>query len=256
MYQILATGLGILIALMITVNSQFGAALGNLPSSLIVHLVGLGMVSLVLLVRRESRRGVRVPFYLHLGGFVGVSLVLFNNICFQALGASLTIALGILGQTLGGQIVDVTGFLGMEKHRFRRGKLAGWVLVFGGALVMTEGGFGNWFFMVLAFVTGGLVMLASVLNAQLGRRIGLFRATRVNYIMGLLTILILLLLFKTGTEPFRALPKVPLLLVFGGGFLGMFITTGMNFVIPRSPRSTAPSSSSSARPRRGWSSTA
>jgi len=235
MYHFMAAGLGVLIALMITVNSRFAAALGNLPSSLLVHLTGLALVSLILLIRREEKTGITVPFYLRLGGFVGVSLVLFNNICFLALGASLTISLGIVGQTLGGQIVDATGFLGMKKHPFLPAKLPGWALVLAGALLMTGGSPGNWPYMVLAFVTGALVMLASVLNAQLGRRMGLFRATRINYIAGLITVGVLLLIFQTSLDSYRNLPEVPLLIILGGGTLGVLVTTGMNFVIPRIP---------------------
>jgi len=243
MFQVFSLGLGVLIAVMITVNSRLAELIGNIPGSIIVHISGLALVSLIVIITtiggKSRRRGTgnrgKIPPYLFLGGVCGVGLVLFNNLCFINLGASLTIAMGLLGQTMAGQVVDVTGFLGMDRHPFRRWKLIGWGLVIAGALVMAGEFSGNTGYLALAFIAGAMVMLAGVLNAQLASRIGLFRGTSVNYIMGLLTLVIISLLLKSGVDNYRTIGEINPVFLLGGGFLGVIATTGMNFVLPKIP---------------------
>lgn len=63
-------------------------------------------------------------------------MVLFNNLCFNKLGASLTLSLGLLGQSVAAVIIDHFGLFGMEKHKFQSGKITGFVLIFLGIAVM------------------------------------------------------------------------------------------------------------------------
>ncbi|MDA3957511.1 DMT family transporter [Oceanispirochaeta sp.] len=235
MYPLLSIGLGALIALMITLNSQLASLMGIIPASLVLHLVGLGTITAVIALRDQVGSGKRVPLFLRLGGLVGVGLTLFNIICFQAIGASLTIALGILGQTLAGQIVDITGFLGMEKHPFHKGKLAGWILILLGVQLMAGGSSGQGLYVLLAFMAGTMVMLSSVLNAQLAQKIGIFRATRNNFIMGLAGLIVLLFFFWTGPEPFYLIPRIHPFILAGGGVFAVLVVSGMNLILPKIP---------------------
>lgn len=235
MFHILSIVLGVLIAVMLTINSQFSLILGNLQSALIIHLVGLGILLPVLFLAGKRAKREGVPLYLLTAGVIGVVLIFSNNICFNNIGASLSISLIILGQTLTGQIIDVTGFLGMEKHPFHKKKLFGWILVIAGALVMTGGSSGSVIYLLLALASGALVMLSTVINAQLARRVGLLRGTSINYAAGLIAVLVLLLIMGSRPSNFAVLPSIHPLLIFGGGALGVIIVSGLSTVIPRIP---------------------
>ncbi|MBF9016330.1 MULTISPECIES: DMT family transporter [unclassified Oceanispirochaeta] len=235
MFHILSIVLGVLIAVMLTINSQFSLILGNFQSALIIHLVGLGILIPVLLLAGKRAKRERVPFYLLTAGVIGVALIFLNNICFNTIGASLSVSLIILGQTLAGQIIDVTGFLGMEKHPFHKGKLFGWILVIAGAAVMTGGSSGNAIYLFLALISGALVMLSTVINAQLAKRVGLLRGTSVNYAAGLVTAIVILLIMGSRPSEFAVIPSIHPLLIFGGGVLGVIIVSGLSTVVPRIP---------------------
>ncbi len=235
MYPMLSVFVGILITLMITLNSHLAEAAGNLLSVLVIHGTAFVIIQAVLSFVRPEKTGLSVPLTLRLGGILGVLIVMLNNICFLNQGASLTIALGILGQSLTAQIVDSTGFLGMEKHPFGKGRIPGWILIFFGAAVMTEGEGGNLPFIVLSLAAGGIVMVQSVINAQLSRRIGLMRGTRYHYLSASLATLVLILLLPGQRGDLSVLPSVAPLYLFGGGSLGVLIVLGMNLVIPRIP---------------------
>jgi transporter family-2 protein len=235
MFPALSVFVGVLITLMITLNSHLAEASGNLLSVLVIHGTAFVIIQTLLFSVRPKKTGEAVPLYLRLGGILGVSIVMLNNICFLNQGASLTIALGILGQTLAAQIVDSTGFLGMEKHPFRKNKLPGWILIIIGAAVMTEGEGGNLPYIILSLAAGGIVMVQSVINAQLSRRIGLMRGTRYHFLSASVATLFLLLILPQQRGDLSALPSVAPLYLFGGGALGVLIVFGMNLVIPRIP---------------------
>lgn len=235
MFHFLSIILGIMISMMLTINSQFALMLGNFQSTLIIHLVGLGIMIPVVLLSGEKKRGPKVPSYLYTAGMIGVLLIFLNNRCFNNIGASLTVSLVILGQTLAGQVIDATGFLGMKKHPFRISKVPGWILILSGAAVMTGGSTGNAFYLLLAFISGALVMISAVFNARLAASIGLMRGTALNYVVGLLTVILILLMMGSTPGEYKGLLSIHPLFVFGGGALGVVIVSGLSAVIPRIP---------------------
>jgi len=235
LYPVLSIGLGVLISVMIALNSRLAAAMGNIPASIIIHIVGLTFISLIIPLRPRFSGSRNVPYILRLGGVVGIAVTLLNNLCFLQIGASLTIGLGILGQTLAGQAVDLTGFLGMEKHPFKKAKLIGWALILAGAFTMTGGQWGRLSIMILALIAGAFVMLSSVLNARLANGIGIFRATRNNFIMGLAGLTLLFLMNKPSLEPFTGIPEISPVYLAGGGLLAVLVVMVMNIVLPKIP---------------------
>ena len=52
--------------------------------------------------------------YLYGAGAIGVLMVLFSNICFAQLGASLTLSLTVFGELVMSCIIDHFGLLGMK----------------------------------------------------------------------------------------------------------------------------------------------
>ena len=117
MYALLASLIGGIITVMNGINSLFSARVGNLAAVLCIHIVGLSSVTLVLLFRREGReRERRTPSLLPVRGRrCGCR----NRLCLQSspsltIGASLSVALALLGQMLGSIAVDMMGFLGRQ----------------------------------------------------------------------------------------------------------------------------------------------
>lgn len=137
MYKVNAIGVGILIAIMVTFNGVLSQYMGDSLSVLIVNMVGLLSIALVLIFTRSKLEFKKdIPRYLLCAGAIGVILVFFNNACFNELGVSLTLSLGLLGQSLASVVIDHFGFLGMEKQEFKKQKVVGFVLMIVGLGIM------------------------------------------------------------------------------------------------------------------------
>ncbi|MPM71963.1 hypothetical protein SDC9_118935 [bioreactor metagenome] len=78
-----------------------------------------------------------IPIYLYSAGAIGVLTVLFSNLSFLKLGASLTIALGLLGQSLSSIVIDNFGLLEMQIFKFEKKKLIGLIFIILGIFIMT-----------------------------------------------------------------------------------------------------------------------
>lgn len=137
MHKLSAMFIGLLIAVMVTFNGTLAGYAGDYKGVLITQIVGLITISLVLITRRKGIRLKKdIPFYLFLGGTIGVVLTLFNNLSVNTLGVSLSLSLGLLGQSVAAVIIDHFGLLGMDKYEFKKEKLIGFGLAFAGIVVM------------------------------------------------------------------------------------------------------------------------
>lgn len=240
MYALVAFLVGCVVTLMNGINSLLALRVGNVVSLVAIHLSGLVGVSLLLLLRAEGSRGGGLPFYYYGAGVVGVATVLGSNLCYGELGASLSVALALFGQMTGALVVDGLGLFGMPRRRHGTLQYIGLAIALAAVLVMTDiGSFGSPL-MVLAFGTGLTTLAGFGLNARLAGSIGSLKATRVNYVAGLLTSLVVVALVR---PPLRELPGVaaglsPLLIV-GGGLMGVGVVAGMSRIFPRIPASTS-----------------
>lgn len=236
MYKFYATGIGSLITIMIMVNSVFAEQAGYIISIIVIHLVGLLVSSVIVLFYKKPHSKQPTPIYLYFSGIVGVFVLFSNNYCFQTLGASLTLSLGLLGQSIGAIIIDKTGFLGMKKHVFSYKKLIGIFLMLVGILVMVEEVKLNILFMILALITGGSVILTMVLNTRLAHFVGLFKGTQVNYIVGTISMLIVVLIWQANlTDDIKVLSSINPIILLGGGLLGVCVVASINYVLPNIP---------------------
>lgn len=137
MYKLSSVFIGVLIAVMVSFNGALAGYTSSMFSVLVVHAVGLMAVGIVVLIKREkfSLNG-KLPIYIFCGGMIGVLLTYLNNTCINALGVSLTLALGLVGQAGLSCIIDHFGLFGMKIYRFERKKLIGFGLVLAGAICM------------------------------------------------------------------------------------------------------------------------
>lgn len=137
MYNFLSLFTGILITIMISFNGILSSYVGNYTSTLIIHIIGFIILTLVLLFKKyKIKLSKNIPIILYSAGVIGVFTVLFNTISFSALGASLTISLGLLGQTVSSLIIDSFGLMKMQKIEFQRKKIFGVSIIILGIVIM------------------------------------------------------------------------------------------------------------------------
>lgn len=134
---LLAALAGALMAVQGTLNSSLGKLVGVLKATFIVHVTGtvLALALLLLPFLRETQaKGLRdVPWYLYLGGAVGVGIIYLVAISISRLGVAVATTLIIVGQVGTALLIDETGMLGLERMPFTWLKGLGLVMLAAGA---------------------------------------------------------------------------------------------------------------------------
>ncbi len=129
--------LGVLLTFMIILNSGLSNNLNMVMSLVFIHVVGLLGTFVINIFKKDSVAFKKsVPFYLYLGGALGVITVSSNNFAFYTIGASLTAALALLGQTVSSVVVDSYGLQGTPKQHFNKKKLLGISVILIGIIIM------------------------------------------------------------------------------------------------------------------------
>ncbi len=129
--------LGAVITFMIGINGQLSAQIGNYATSVVVHAVGVLGVCLILFFKKERMPSLKnIPYYWFLGGLFGAITVVFNNIGFHVFGATLTLALGLLGQMVFSVAIDHYGLFGMTPVRMTRKQILPLIFIITGITFM------------------------------------------------------------------------------------------------------------------------
>ena len=137
MYNILSIFIGILIGLMTCFNGMLSTYTGNYTSSVIIHAVGLiGVIFILIFNKSKIKFDKGLPLALYSAGIIGVFTVLFNNMTFLPLGATLTMALSLFGQTISSLVIDHFGLLGVNISKFNIKKLIGLGIIILGLIIM------------------------------------------------------------------------------------------------------------------------
>ncbi|MCL2499043.1 MAG: DMT family transporter [Defluviitaleaceae bacterium] len=241
MYYILALFTGVLITVMVTFNGGLTETHGLYSATVVIHAVGLAVVSSLLLYKRESpfiRVGKQPPPYLYLAGTVGLVTVLLTNFAFGNINVSAILALGLFGQSLSGIAVDQYGLFGMDKHPFNKRKLIGMSLMFVGVGVMVSS-FGGQYAMLAAaasFGSGISIVTSRVLNARLAAHIGTRRGVFFTHVTGLVAAIPILLLFGRGEAGIHFnYVFSPSFYIYVGGLLGVVVIMMDNITAVRIP---------------------
>lgn len=138
MYKLLAVLIGGIISVMITFNGQLEGSVGATYSLIIIHVVGIIIITGILLVKKEKIKiEEKVPKYLFLGGGIGVVLTLVNMVTIVKIGVTLTTSLAVFGQLTFSSAIDHFGLLGMSKYKFNNKKIVGFIIIAVGLVIMT-----------------------------------------------------------------------------------------------------------------------
>lgn len=90
-------------------------------------------------------------------------------------------------------------------------------------------------YIILAFLCGGLTIFSMIVNAGLGKKIGVLQGTLINYVVGLsVTIIVILIIMLTGNFQRSSFTGVPFY-AFLGGLIGVVVVAASNIVIPKIP---------------------
>ena len=137
MYKASAVVMGILIAIMVTFNGVLANYTDTYVSILIIHIVGLiAIITILIFKKQKLKLPKHIPVYLFSGGLIGVFIVFLNNLCFNILGASLTLSLGVFGQLVLACFIDHYGLFGLEVYKFKKKKIIGFSIVLLGLTTM------------------------------------------------------------------------------------------------------------------------
>lgn len=138
MNYIISLIVGALTSIMIFFNGSLTNGYGNLPATVLIHLVGLTAILLILLITRSKMKLQKgLPLYLYSAGFVGIGTVMLTNLSYLKLGVSLPLALGLLGQTVFSLLIDHFGLFGMKTVKINPKKLIGLGIIGIGIFIMS-----------------------------------------------------------------------------------------------------------------------
>lgn len=129
------------------------------------------------------------------GGMVGVGTTMFTSLAFGGVGVTAIVGLSLLGQSITSIVVDQFGLFGARRSPFFAGKLLGLMAVLAGVCVMVFPLTGaNVGAVLCALAAGVAIVVARTINAQLAERHGAMRSTVMNYVAGLATTVVLMLI--------------------------------------------------------------
>lgn len=149
LYLLLGLFAGMLSPIQTSINSELRS---DVQSPLVASLISfsIGTIALILLVSMmEHRRlfntnilgkGKRVitrsPWWLWIGGILGVIFVTSNIFLLPMIGAALTVVLALCGQMVIALIIDHFGWFGVPKHQINIQRIFGVILMVAGIFLI------------------------------------------------------------------------------------------------------------------------
>ena len=208
MLLLIALAVGGLIPIQTAANSRLRLSVGNKPvvSALVSFTVALLVAILATTALRgnpvpQFADGVSAPWWVWLGGAMGVCFVLGNIVLFPRLGAVQTVVLPILGQVMMGLCIDRFGLFGAPVLPVSWMRVLGAVVVLAGIVVVlragkrpaVEGdaaGVELWLFRALGVLVGVGSAVQTAVNGYLGTIAGSsLHAGEINLAVGALLLL-------------------------------------------------------------------
>ena len=203
MLVLIALAVGGLIPIQTAANSRLRLSVGNRPvvSALISFSVALLVAIMATTVMQgnplpQFAPGAELPWWIWLGGVMGVCFVLGNILLFPRLGAVQTVVLPILGQVVMGLLIDRFGLFGAPLIDVTLPRITGALVVFIGIVVVlragkatkVEGdasGFELWLFRLLGVMVGVGSAIQTAVNGYLGTIAGSsLHASEINLFVG------------------------------------------------------------------------
>ena len=144
LYMIVAALLGVVLTTQVATNKQLGEHLHNLylPAAVNMVIGVFATIALTLALSKEypSAQVIRsAPWYLWLaGGVLGAVYLTGNILLAPKIGAGTLIGLVVSGQIVFSVLVDNYGWFGFEQHDANWPRIAGCLLLIGGAGLVSK----------------------------------------------------------------------------------------------------------------------
>lgn len=234
---------GTVISIMVIFNTELGQATSNSASILVNQAVGIITLSAIMVAFRKNRtvnpEHRKAPWYLWFGGLFGLVVITCNYFSVRAAGATIAMAAAVFGQCLAGTVLDITGWMWMERRRIGGRRIASLVITaFSIAIMILFSGeeirMGH---ALIAVLAGVITMVQMAYNSRFASYKGAFFSARQNVISGLIGIALFAFITRgeATVEALSALPSIPFLTIVGGGMLACVVVVSSNTVIPRLP---------------------
>jgi transporter family-2 protein len=136
MYKNLALINGVLLAIMIFFNGMLSSITGPYLSTLLFHVLGLFIILVLSLIRKNRLFILNIPILFFLPGLLSVITILLNNLCIPQIGITLTIGISLYGQLVMSSVIEHFGLYGMPMNRFKKEKILGMSIISLGIIVM------------------------------------------------------------------------------------------------------------------------
>lgn len=126
--------IGILYSVMNLFNAQLSQVYGNYLATIIIHIAGLLVIVPIAFAKKAKRN--KAPFWMHLGGAMGLVTVIASNLGVMYVGVTATLALALIGQVITSMFIDKFGWFGFPKLGFHWKKILSLVFIIAGTVVM------------------------------------------------------------------------------------------------------------------------
>ena len=234
---------GAVISVMVIFNTELGEATTNSASILVNQAVGIITLSAIIVAFRNDRtvnpERRKAPWQLWFGGLFGLVVITCNYFSVRATGATIAMAAAVFGQCLAGTVLDITGWMWMERRRIGGRRIASLaitalsiaiMMLFSGEEIRTG-------YALLAVLAGVITMVQMAYNSRFASYKGAFFSARQNVVSGLIGITLFALITRPEAtiEGLSRLPQLPLITIIGGGVLACVVVVSSNTVIPRLP---------------------
>lgn len=128
---------GVLLSIMIVMNSDLSSSMGVYYSVALIHFIGLVLIIIIMRVKKLSMKFERnIPWYWYSGGAIGILTTVFQNVTVSSLGVSKTLALALFGQSVISIIIEQYGLFETPQKLVNKKQFVGIGLILSGIIVM------------------------------------------------------------------------------------------------------------------------
>lgn len=139
----LTMGIGLAMAIQTSLNTQLRSAVGStLNAALISFIVGSCVLAILVLLQSTAKPSFtqlqQIPWYLYLGGCLGVYAISISIYTAPQLGLLTFTGLVIFGQVLSSMFIDHFAWFGLNKTPISLTRLLGAIAIFIGVLLTLQ----------------------------------------------------------------------------------------------------------------------